>query len=145
MDKRKANKRPRVEDLAASVDLKEGWLDNVLELPGDKLAKLIGDIANHGKIKTAAINKARTGLSSFPGAAWIDVAENCGLSDRLENNQFERVVTPVYFLLPSIHQIMFEVAWHTLDVYQERKEQRRGAARFRIMDPVCQQSHLLCF
>ena len=40
---------------------------------------------------------------------------------------------------------MFEAACHTQDVYQERQVQRREAARARIMDPVCLQSHLLCF
>jgi len=77
------------EDMAASVDLEEGWLAKFLELPGDDLAKLLGDIANHGKIKTTTIKKARTSLPSFSGAKWTDFAENFGLPDRLENNQFE--------------------------------------------------------
>ena len=133
------------EEVATSVDLEEGWLDKLLELPTDELAKLLGDIANHGKVKTAAIKMARTSLPSFSGAKWIDFAERFGLPDRLENNRFERVVTPVYRLPPSVHEIMFEAAWHTQDVYQERQAQRREVTRVRIMDPVCPQSHLLCF
>ena len=149
MGKRKANKRRKVvttaEEVAASVDLEEGWLDKLLELPKDELAKLLGDIANHGKVKTAAIRMVRTSLPSFSGAKWIDFAERFGLPDRLENNRFERVVTPVYRLPPSVHEIMFEAAWHAQDVYQERQAQRREVARVRIMDPVCPQSCLLCF
>jgi hypothetical protein len=76
MGQRKGNKRRKVtavEDVAASVDLDEGWIAKFLELPGDELAKLLGDIANHGKIKTTAIRKARTSLPSFSGTgklAW---------------------------------------------------------------------------
>ena len=121
------------------VDLEEGWLDKLLELPGDELAYLLGDIANHGKIKTAAIRKARIGLPSFSGAKWSDFTEQFGFPDKLENNQFEQVVTLVYSLPPSVHELMFEAAWHTLDVYQERQEHRREAGKVRIMDPVRQQ------
>lgn len=126
------------EEVAASADLEEGWLDKFLELPTDELAKLLGHIANHGKVKTAAIKMART-------TKWIVFAERFGLRDRLEDNRFERVVTPVYRLPPSVHEIVFEAAWHTQDVYLERQVQRREAARARIMDPVCLQSCLSCF
>ena len=138
---KRASKRKKVvtrlEDVAVSVDVEAGWLDKFLELSGDDLAKLLGEIANLGKIKTVAIKKARTNLPSFSGAKWIDFAENFGLHDTLENNQFEQVVTPAYCLPPSVHEIMFEAAWHTQDVYRERQQQRREAARVRIMDPVC--------
>jgi len=143
-----ANKRQRVvttEEVAASVDLEEGWLDKFLELPKDELAKLLGDIANHGKVKTVAIKKARTSLPSFSGAKWADFAEGFNLPVNMENNQFKRVVIPVYRLPPSVHEIMFEAAWRTQDVYQEWQAQRREAARVRIMDPVCPQTRLLCF
>ncbi|KIM77307.1 hypothetical protein PILCRDRAFT_622488, partial [Piloderma croceum F 1598] len=124
------------EDVAASVDLEEGWVTKLLDLPGDKLAKLLGSIANQGKIKTAAIKKARTSLPSFSGAKWTDIAGHFGLPNyALENNRLEQFVTSVYNLPPSVHEIMFEAAWHTQDVYQERQEQRREAARVRIMDP----------
>jgi hypothetical protein len=139
---KKTNKKRKVvttpEEVTASVDLEEGWLDKFLELPTDELTKLLADIANHGKIKTAAFKKARTSLPSF-SAKWTDFAEKFGLPNRLENNRFERVVTPVYSLPPSVHEIMFEAAWRTQDVYQERQVQRREAARVRIMDPVRQQ------
>ena len=149
MGKQKTNKRRKVvttaEEVAASVDLEEGWLDKLLELPTDELAKLLGDIANQGKVKTAAIKKARTSPLLFSGVKWTDFAERFGLPDSLENNQLEQVVTPVYRLPPSVHEIMFEAGWRTQDVYQERQAQRREAARFRIMDPVCPQNRLLCF
>lgn len=145
MLKQRVNKRRKLvttpEEVTASVDLEEGWRDKFLELPTDELAKLLAHIANLGKVKTADFKKARTSLR----AKWIDFAERFGLHDRLENNRFERVVTPMYHLPPSVHEIMFETAWHTQDVYQERYVQRREAARFRIMDPVCTQSRLLCF
>jgi hypothetical protein len=131
------------EEVAVSVDLEEGWLDKLLELPIDELTKLLGDIANHGKVKTAAIKMARTSLPSFSSTKWIDFAERFGLHNKLENNQFEQVITPVYHLPPSLHEIMFEAAWHVQDVYQERREQRREVARVRIVDPVHPQS--LCF
>ncbi|KAF8324228.1 hypothetical protein F5887DRAFT_927127 [Amanita rubescens] len=133
MGKRKANKRRKVvttaEEVAASVDLKEGWLDKLLELPTDELAKLL---------KTAAIEMARASLS---GVKWIDPAERFSLRNRLENNQFDRVVTPMYRLPPSVHEIVFEAAWHTQDVYQELRAQRSKAARFRTMDPKQTASH----
>jgi hypothetical protein len=99
----------------------------------DDLAMLLGEIANHGKVKTSAIKKARTGLPSFSGTKFL---ETFGFPSTLDNDLFERVSTPVYWLPPSIHEIMFEAAWHTQDVYQERQVQRREEAKVRIMDPV---------
>ena len=140
MGKRKTNKRQETfEEVAALVDLEEGWLDELLQLPTDELAKVLGEIANHGKIKTADIEMARASLS---GAKW---AERFGLVDKLKDNRFERVVTPMYRLPPSVHQIMFKAALHTQDVYQEQQAQRNEAAKFKIMDSVCPQSRLLCF
>jgi hypothetical protein len=136
--KRAKRRKVTVEDTTSSVDLEEGWVTKLLELPGDELAKLLGDIANHGKIKTAAIRKARISLPSFCCEKWTDFAEQFGIPDKLDNNRFEQVVTPIYSLPPSVHELMFEAAWRTQDVYQERQEQRREAARVRIMDPVRQ-------
>jgi len=149
MPPKQANKRRKVattpEEATASIELEEGWLGKFLELAPEELAKVLANIANQGRVKTAAFKKARTSLPSFSAVKWIDFAENFGLHNRLENNQFEQVTTPTYWLPPSIHEIMFEAAWHTQDVYQEWHVQRREAARVRIMDPVCLQSHLLCF
>jgi len=131
--------------VAASVKLDEGWLAKLLDLPTDDLAKLLGDIANRGKVKTAAIKKARTSVPSFSAATWGPLAESFGFPDTVENNLFEQVLTPVYWLPPYIHEIMFETAWYTQDVYQERQAQRREEGRVRIMDPVCQQNCLLYF
>jgi len=110
-----------VEDVAALANLEEGWVTKLLSLPGDELTKLLGDIAHHGKIKTITIKKARTSLPLFSGAKWTDFSKNFGLPNKLENNWSEQVVTPVYSLPPSIHEIMFKAAWHTQDVYQERQ------------------------
>ena len=69
MVKRRANKRQRVvtpsEEVTVTVNLEEGWLGKFLELPTDELAKLLADIANHGKVKTATIEKARTSLKGY--------------------------------------------------------------------------------
>jgi DNA polymerase III epsilon subunit-like protein len=126
-----------VDDIAASVGLEEGWINKLLELPGDELAKVLGDIADHSKITTAAFRKARSSLPSFSRPRLTDFAERFGLPNSLENTEFEPVVTPVYNLPPSVHEIMFEAAWHTQDVYQE-KCGHIGEKTFRILDPVCQ-------
>ena len=116
---------------------------NQITLPEDELAKLLGDIANHGKIKTAAISKARISLPSFSGAKWTDLAKQFGFPNTLDNDRFEQVVIPIYSLPPSVHELIFKAAWRTQDVYQERQVQRREAARVRIMDPVRQQLVML--
>lgn len=139
--KKKGKLVSTTEELAASVKMEEGWLDELLALSKDDLAKLLADIANHGNIKTAEIKKAR----SFSGAKWRPFAESFGLPDTLDSNPFEQVSTPVYCLPPSIHEAMFQAAWHTQDVYQERQVQRREEARVRIMDSVCQPKHLSSF
>lgn len=132
--------RKTTEEVEASVKLEDGWLDKFLTMTTDNLARLLGEIANHGKVKTSAIKKARTSLPSFSGAKWRPFAETFGFPATLDNDLFEQVSTPVYWLPPSIHEIMFEAAWCTQDVYQERQVQRREEARVRIMDPVCQQN-----
>jgi len=103
----------------------EGWLDKFLDMETDDLARLLGEIANRGKVKTAAIKKARTSLPSFSGAKWRPFADS--FPDTLDNNLLVQVLTPVYWLPPSTHEVMFETAWHTQDVYQERR--RRGGQR----------------
>jgi hypothetical protein len=133
----KKQKVVTAEEVAASVDLEAGWLQKFLSLPPDELAKLLGEIANQGKIKTAAIKTARTSLPSFSGAKWVDFAERFGISDMHNPDDFDQVVTPDYWLPLSFHETMFETAWLTQDVYQERQVQRREEARARIMDPVC--------
>jgi hypothetical protein len=133
------------EEVAALVKLEEGWLHQLLALSKDDLAKLLADIANHGNIKTAKIKKARTSLPLFSGTKWGPFAESFGLPDTLDSCPFEQVSTPVYFLPPSIHETMFQAAWHTQDVYQEWQVQRREEARVRIMDPACQPKCLLSF
>jgi hypothetical protein len=122
MVERKAKKRKvTVEDTAASVDLEEGWVTKLLELPGDELARLLGDIANHGKIKTAAIKKART------SAKWTVFAEKFGLPDKLENNRFERVVTPVYN--PFMSSCSRQHGVHRMSISRGRSkgEKRQGS------------------
>ena len=164
MVKRKASKRRKVvtipEEAPASVDrnlelleLLKGFdalIDKVVEfLSTDELAKLLGLVANRGKVKTTTFKMARTKLPSFFGAKWIDFVKGSGFCPTLEDNhcwQFDHVVTPVYRLPPSIHEIMFEEAWHIQDVYRERRVQNSQEARSRIMDPVwCLQSHLFYF
>jgi hypothetical protein len=74
----KANKRQKlnaVEEMAALVDLEEGWLDKLLGLRTDKLAVVLGDIANQGNIRTTAIRNARIKLPSS-GAKWTHFAES---------------------------------------------------------------------
>lgn len=137
--------RKTAEEVETSVDLEDGWLDKFLTMTTDDLARLLGEIANHGNVKTSAIKKARTSLPSFSGAKWRPFAETFGFPATFDNDLFERVSTPVYWLPAPIHEIMFEAAWCTQDVYQERQVQRREEARVRIMDPVCQQKCLLSF
>jgi hypothetical protein len=139
MPKRTGKKRKitAVEDMGVSEDV---LIDKFLELPADELAKVIVDIAARAKIKISAIQKARTSLPSYSIAnlEWPDFAEKFGLRDCLENNKFEQVVTPVYNLPPSVHEIMFEAAWRTEDVYGDRQVQSRAAARSRLLDLVRQ-------
>jgi len=99
--RRKGNKSLQistVDDVAASVGLEEGWINKFLELPGDELAKVLGDIADRGKIKTAAIEEARSSLPSFSGPRLTDFAGRFGLPNGLENTEFEPVVIPIYNL-----------------------------------------------
>ncbi|EDR13668.1 uncharacterized protein LACBIDRAFT_308899 [Laccaria bicolor S238N-H82] len=134
----RANKKRKLEttpDEVASVDLEDGWLDKFTILPPDELARVIAHIANHGRVNTAAIKKARMSLPSFSGVKWVDLAARLGLDEQFEKNEFETFVTPMYLLPPSLHEIMFEAEWLTQHVYQERQAQSREAARIRMMDP----------
>jgi hypothetical protein len=137
--------RKTAEEVEALVELEDGWLDKFLTMTTDDLTRLLGEIANRGKVKTSAIKKARTSLPSFSGAKWRPFADTFGFPATFDNNIFEGVSTPVYWLPAPIHEIMFEAAWRTQDVYQERQVQRREEARVRIMDPVCQQKCLFSF
>jgi hypothetical protein len=131
----------------ADSELVEEWLNKFLGLDSssslakDRLVIRLAEIANKADIKTTDIKRARATLPSFSAAKWSTFAEKFGFADDLDNTLFQHVTTPVYSLPPSIHEKMFEAAWRTQDVYQERVEQRE-AARVRIMDPV---SDLLYF
>jgi len=104
----------------------------LLELPGDELAQAFRWYCQHGKSETAPSRKAEPKPSIW--CKWTDFCwKNLVSLTRLENNRYERVVTPVY--KPSAIR-----SWAHFEA-----EQRREAARVRIMDPVCQRLvKLLC-
>lgn len=128
MDKRK------LKAISTPADI-EKWTDTVLKLPRDEIVKYIVDVADQAGIKIT--DDDPEGYPSFSVAKWPSLAEKFGLASCFENNVFERVITPVYNLPPSVHEDMFEAAWRSQDVYQELPEQRRQITRLRIMDPVC--------
>jgi len=43
--------RKTAEEVETSVDLEDGWLDKFLTMTTDDLARPLGEIANHGKVK----------------------------------------------------------------------------------------------
>lgn len=97
---------------------------------------LLGDLANKAHISGAAIKRARTGLPSFSTAKWAALAPGLGLNKKVEWLRLDEFAIPVYFLPPSFHESVFERAWRTQDVYQERYSQGIDAARIRMLEPV---------
>ena len=116
----------------------EEWLATFLKMPGDEqLLNCLASIANRADIKTAEIKRAMATLPLVSATNWSNFAERVGLADSLENNVFERVITPVYSLPLSVHVDMFEAAWRSQDVYREKMEQKSDlATTLRVMDPV---------
>jgi hypothetical protein len=129
-------KRPQnIDNIIASVDLPEGWVETLLE--DENLGALLAELANRGGISNSAFKKARMGLPSFSDAKWADIAPEFGLHPDTAILQLPSFTTPVYLLPPSFHVETYISAWNTLDVYREVEQQTREEARVRILDPVC--------
>lgn len=110
----------------------------VLEKSDEIVVRLICEILNRRKISTDAFAKARINLPSFPGARWSDLVRPFNLPINPEFQQLAEHVTPMYCLPPPMHETMYETAWHTNDVYQERHDHAREAPKIRFLDSVRQ-------
>lgn len=122
------------EDLAEEFNADKGLIDGLLEFNLDELATLFGHVANVTKMPTATFKKARTQLPSFSTAKWSKFAPQFGLSPNIDRVTLDPFITPKYCLPPSLHEEMFENAWHSQDVYREKVEQTIGG---KMLEPVC--------
>jgi hypothetical protein len=108
-----------VANAIASVQLDEGWLQQLLEVEPDNLALILGEIANTARISSSTLKKARTSLPSFSDAKWNDFAEQFGLPLSPTLLQLKNFETPVYRLPMSFHEQLVQMAWRSQDVYRE--------------------------
>jgi hypothetical protein len=118
-------------------------LDTLRNLSSDDQAKLIAGLSEELGVTDRAIKKARHTLPSFSGAKWDTFAGTYGLPQTmpsLKTARFHRHKTPTAYLPPSFHASVFKQAWRAMDVYQDRQDQKREAARVRVLESVC----LLC-
>ena len=136
MPKRK-NVDSTVDDLAEAFNSDKGLIDGLLEYDRDELAELIAHVANKAGITTATFKKARIELTSFTAAKWSDVAPSFGLKTDVELLELATFKTAKYCLPPSLHETMFENAWHWQDVYREHIDRTREETHVRLLDPVC--------
>ena len=142
-------KRPaedaNVETAIRAAGIKDDdWMQKLLEVDKEQLILIVSLIVNKSNIDNKSIKKARTELSSFSTAKWIDFAVRAGLPDNPSYLQLEYFDTPIYQLPPSFHKAVFENSWRSQDVYQEAVEQTREESRLRIMDPVSQRYSGTC-
>ena len=123
-----------------SVELEEGWLEKLLEVEPDKLALIIGHIANCAKIDTLTFKRARSIIASFSDTKWKQTAEHFGLPDRPSQLRdclvwTEMFETPAYYLPSYLHERVAEMAWRLQDVYGELHDQTEGT-KLKDLEPV---------
>jgi hypothetical protein len=93
----------------------------------------------YSSLRSLAKRSAIKTKVSFSKTKWTEFAAECGLPPtRPLWLDLVHFTTPKYRLSPSFHEAILENAWHWQDVYRERKDQVREAARLRLLEPVCQ-------
>ncbi|KAJ2915092.1 hypothetical protein MD484_g5297, partial [Candolleomyces efflorescens] len=116
-------KRTR-ESLAETLEnLPDGWesYTNALrDLDADQRAVAIAHLCQELGVTENQVKKSRISLQTLPSSS----------SARLE-----RFAPPMCLLPPSMHKAMFKEGWRMMDVYQERTEQDREAARLKLLEP----------
>ncbi|KAF9519288.1 hypothetical protein BS47DRAFT_1288727 [Hydnum rufescens UP504] len=135
MPKRHHSETIYVEDIIKTIDLNKGFRAGLDELTTDELTALLADLANSANIPTSALQKPTPNLPSFSTAKWSEVARGFGMQSVASRATLEHFQTPKYYLLLSLHEAMFKDAWRWHDVYRERPEQTREAARVRLLEP----------
>lgn len=98
--------------------MNRGLIDGLLQFNRDELAALFAHVANKAKISTVSLKKARIDLLSFSVAKWSDLAPQFGPRSHIRQLDLETFTTPKYYLPPSLHEAMFENAWHWQNVYR---------------------------
>jgi len=134
----RANDDIDVNNIAESINMDRGLIDRLLLIDHDELSVLLTYIDNKAKIPNALIKEASIALKSFSATKWFEFAQKFGLSQDLEMLDIwldlKTSRTPKYSLPPSLHEAMFENAWHWQDVYCEKVNEIMEAS-VRILDP----------
>ena len=127
-------------------NLPDGWesYTNALkDLDADQRAVAIAHLCQQLGVTENQVKKSRLSLQSllsFSSAKWAEVAPQLGFPPNVKDLRLERFAPPMCLLPPSMHKAMFKEGWRMMDVYQERTEQDREAARVKLLEPV---SHVL--
>jgi hypothetical protein len=118
-------------DLMAALTSNAGLHDT------DKMTGLIAQLANLSGVTDRALKKARRKLPSFSGAKWEDLSGKYNLPEKRFTSEELPVVhvTPCYLPL-SMHIELFEAHWRAADVYRDKEQQTREAARVRLLEMV---------
>src|SRR6266550_2809925 len=122
-----------VDELIDSINLDKGLRAAFLGLTADELAALLADFANLANLPTSAIKKARVDL---PTVKWTEFAREHSLPLNASRLNLVPFTTPRFRLPPSLHETMFEYAWHWQNVYCEKADRGREEPRVRLLEPV---------
>lgn len=134
--------RAKGEDLKEaieSVNLDEGWFQEVLDSEPEDLALILSDLANLMRIPTSILRNTRMGLPSFLNEKWTEFAALAGpplSSLQISDNLLPQCKTKVYHLPPSFHEPISKVMWRAQDAYRETWEQEMEVTRLRILATV---------
>ena len=101
-----------IESLVESVPLGKGLINGLQQLDRNELAVVLAYVANVANISTTVFKKTRIELPSFSAAKWSDFAKQFGLPQNVSRLKLEPFMTPRYRLPPSLHEAVFENAWH---------------------------------
>ena len=108
-------------DTIKLVDLPKGWIEKILSLDCQDLAKFITTLASKGDIP---LSQLKQGLPSFLAAKWDNLAPSLGLPDLALANFESYGINPV-LLPPLFHEATTKAAWRIQDVYQKWLAQDR--------------------
>ncbi|CAA7265588.1 unnamed protein product [Cyclocybe aegerita] len=116
-------------------DLDTKMTDALKTLEPDQAAAVLAYIAQQASITDQQIKKSRLTLPSFSSAKWAEVAPQLDLPDKVDDLLLESFSPPSCMLPLSMHRAMFKDGWRAMDVYREKTQQDREAARIKLLEP----------
>lgn len=118
-----------IKEVIDAIQLPDGWIDQFAKHPS--IIDILVYLAHEAGVTDRQFIESRRKVPYFSKARWEEVAPKLGLQTNLDAPGLElaRYSPPACYLPASFHEELFQAGWRMMDVYKERVDQDREAAK----------------